>query len=189
MASDDAAEIETPHDADVQDESKPLPPLPDGGLSAAMPDWLRLPPAALQRSPAPQQGTPAAESAVLDPRTLLSADDLPAWIRRLADEQQPTVPEPAPLAAPPPPIAAGPPAFPRRRLPEPPAAAVGGHGDANAAPAYSRPAEDAHRPVEAPRSPTPIEHDVAWRSGPNLVWPVLIFVVGTVLLIVAFRYL
>jgi hypothetical protein len=78
-------------------ELPPLPPLPDGGLSASMPAWLReLPaevggrrtedrgpsrslPSSVLRPPSPVPLGPRA-----DPRTFLSDDDFPRWLRDLA---------------------------------------------------------------------------------------------------------
>jgi hypothetical protein len=80
---------------DATAELPPLPPLPDGGLSASMPSWLREPPvpiiaeapplAPVDRDVPPQ---PVADLAPLgpraDPRTFLSDDDFPQWLRDLA---------------------------------------------------------------------------------------------------------
>ena len=80
---------------DAAAELPPLPPLPDGGLSASMPSWLREPPvpviteapplAPVDPDVAPE---PAADLAPLgpraDPRTFLSDDDFPQWLRDLA---------------------------------------------------------------------------------------------------------
>jgi hypothetical protein len=80
---------------DAAAELPPLPPLPDGGLSASMPSWLREPPvpviaealplAAPDRGVAPE---PVADLVPLDPRadprTFLSDDDFPRWLRDLA---------------------------------------------------------------------------------------------------------
>jgi len=74
----------------VLDEVVPLPPLPDGGLTSAMPDWLRPTEAGggidarVRSAPAPPDP--------YDPATFLTAEDLPAWLRALA--------EPGKLAAP-----------------------------------------------------------------------------------------
>jgi hypothetical protein len=80
---------------DVAAELPPLPPLPDGGLQESMPSWLREPPAAViaeAASPAPVDSDLAAEKVVdpaplgphADPRTFLSDDDFPQWLRDLA---------------------------------------------------------------------------------------------------------
>jgi hypothetical protein len=79
---------------DAAAELPPLPPLPDGGLGASMPSWLREPPtptvqsapvAPLNPDVAPEQ---VADVAPLgpraDPRTFLSDDDFPQWLRDLA---------------------------------------------------------------------------------------------------------
>ncbi len=91
---------------------RPLPPLPDGGLAEAMPEWLRAAPA----SPAPPtmdappdhglaataQSPVAASEAhgdLRDPTTYLSPDDLPAWIHQLVARERAT-PEPTPIDQP-----------------------------------------------------------------------------------------
>ncbi len=83
----------------------PLPPLPDGGLGASMPAWLRdpspltaLPTESMPETPAPD---------LTDTTAFLSEDDLPEWLRRLAaslprdaegsSESSPTVPFPPTL--------------------------------------------------------------------------------------------
>lgn len=91
-------------------ELPPLPPLPDGGLSATMPAWLRdLPgvaapePEAVIPEPLPLAASVATASSdaepplgpLADPRTFLTDDDFPAWIRALASRsQQPAAPAP-----------------------------------------------------------------------------------------------
>jgi len=63
-------------------------PLPDGGLSSAMPDWLRRPPAwrDLPRNdtPAAEKSLPEPDTSVIDPRELITVDDLPQWLRDIA---------------------------------------------------------------------------------------------------------
>jgi hypothetical protein len=77
---------------DAAAELPPLPPLPDGGLAASMPTWLRDPPTP---SPAsglpllPSQG-PGALGPKADPRTFLSDDDFPRWLRDLAARRDET---------------------------------------------------------------------------------------------------
>jgi hypothetical protein len=78
-----SSEQQRPPDAAIAPEREPLPPLPDGGLARVMPDWLRDEPAA-EPSPA----------SAIDPADLVTADDLPDWLRQLG-------PEPLPLPAPP----------------------------------------------------------------------------------------
>ncbi len=61
-------------------QSRPLPPLPDGGLADAMPEWLRPgTPLAAQASP-----PPSVSSSPADFSTILSEDDLPEWLKRVA---------------------------------------------------------------------------------------------------------
>lgn len=85
---------------DALANDRPLPPLPDGGLAAAMPDWLRPADGAARgdgapagatgdRAPSPEgdglDGDAAFSAAeVIDPTTFLAEDDLPDWLRRLA---------------------------------------------------------------------------------------------------------
>lgn len=74
---------------DKRREDEQLPPIPDGGLAESMPDWLRRPPAwrtlqdseVMQPEPARAGKLPDADSSVIDPRTLLTDDDLPEWLR------------------------------------------------------------------------------------------------------------
>jgi hypothetical protein len=83
-------------------ELPPLPPLPDGGLHASMPSWLREPPAAIiAEAPflAPVDHEVAAQQVAelaplgprADPRTFLSDDDFPQWLRDLAVRREETV--------------------------------------------------------------------------------------------------
>ncbi len=71
---------------DAAAELPPLPPLPDGGLRATMPTWLREPPGVV---PANTPLVSRIESApplgsIADPRTFLTDDDFPQWLRDLA---------------------------------------------------------------------------------------------------------
>jgi hypothetical protein len=91
---------------DAAAELPPLPPLPDGGLHSSMPTWLREPP---ERSVAeslpltrvvasPRIENPAPLGPRADPRTFLTDDDFPRWLRDLAarrDEAAPRSAEPA----------------------------------------------------------------------------------------------
>jgi hypothetical protein len=84
---------------DAAAELPPLPPLPDGGLRASMPSWLREPPAPIFTD-APSLASTDPEVAVeqvadlaslgprADPRTFLSDDDFPQWLRDLAVRQK-----------------------------------------------------------------------------------------------------
>jgi hypothetical protein len=77
---------------DAAAELPPLPPLPDGGLRASMPIWLREPPVAAQSPPLranqapvlPNIETAAPLGPRADPRTFLTDDDFPRWLRDLA---------------------------------------------------------------------------------------------------------
>ena len=80
---------------DAAAELPPLPPLPDGGLHASMPSWLREPPAPITAEAPPlapadpdvaadKVGDLASLGPRADPRTFLSDDDFPQWLRDLA---------------------------------------------------------------------------------------------------------
>jgi hypothetical protein len=68
-----------------------LPPIPDGGLADSMPDWLRRPPAwqmvsggdSAKRNYDHSHVLSQGETSVIDPRTLLTEEDLPLWLRSL----------------------------------------------------------------------------------------------------------
>jgi hypothetical protein len=91
---------------DAATELPPLPPLPDGGLHASMPSWLREPPAPIianAPSLAPADPDVATEQVVdlaslgsrADPRTFLSDDDFPQWLRDLAVRREGAARRPA----------------------------------------------------------------------------------------------
>ena len=96
---------ETPADDDLR-------PIPDGGLSASMPAWLRESPAwAAHESPA--RVLPAPDTSVIDPRTMVRDEDLPDWLREISarssvavDVPEPVVVEPVTVAGPAVPIEA-----------------------------------------------------------------------------------
>jgi hypothetical protein len=83
---------------DAAAEPPPLPPLPDGGLRASMPSWLLEPPiSGVESVPvAPLDPDVAVEHTAdlsplgphADPRTFLSDDDFPQWLRDLAVRRQ-----------------------------------------------------------------------------------------------------
>jgi hypothetical protein len=90
---------------DAAADLPPLPPLPDGGLAASMPAWLREPPATASVRQVPSQlpsspPTLAPLGPRADPRTFLDDDDFPRWLRDLAARQQPSPAAPADLDAP-----------------------------------------------------------------------------------------
>ncbi len=73
-----------------EDPLRSLPPLPDGGLATAMPAWLRAPllttlgapetfQASVGKEPADTNTTPSERP------SWISQDDLPAWVRSLAE--------------------------------------------------------------------------------------------------------
>jgi hypothetical protein len=75
---------------DPRDEAK-MPSIPDGGLSESMPEWLRRPPAwrtlkdddVVQTEPVAAEHLPEPDTSVIDPRTFLTDDDLPLWLRNM----------------------------------------------------------------------------------------------------------
>jgi hypothetical protein len=82
------------------DTEPPLPPLPDGGLSANMPSWLRPgagsatasaePAAAAHPVPSSPRADLSARSLAEDPTdttSFISEKDLPDWLRQLADAE------------------------------------------------------------------------------------------------------
>jgi hypothetical protein len=106
---------------DAAAELPPLPPLPDGGLHASMPSWLREPPAPIiagAPSLAPADPDDAAEQVAdpaslgfsADPRTFLSDDDFPQWLRDLAVRQEWAAHRPAEAVSARPPAGMAPPA-------------------------------------------------------------------------------
>jgi hypothetical protein len=82
------------------DEQPNLPHIPDGGLSESMPEWLRRPPAwrtlkdseIVAPAPAATATLPEADTSPIDPRSFLTDDDLPGWLRALGRGWQPVVP-------------------------------------------------------------------------------------------------
>ena len=110
-------------------EPPPLPPLPDGGLRASMPTWLREPPEPASAPLLPPRAAPPVArldaapplGPRADPRTFLADDDFPQWLRDLAARRDARVAPPAPgpdpnpdpaANAPPPPHPAPDPALP-----------------------------------------------------------------------------
>ena len=86
---------------DATAELPPLPPLPDGGLRASMPSWLWEPPVPIvtDTPPLAPLDTDVATDQVADlaplgpradPRTFLSDDDFPQWLRDLASRWEGT---------------------------------------------------------------------------------------------------
>lgn len=87
-------------------EVPPLPPLPDGGLAATMPGWLRsanaasIPTSSLAAAALSARETGSTDPPnPYDPATFLTADDLPAWLRTLGASHGPPPPD-QPSAAP-----------------------------------------------------------------------------------------
>lgn len=103
----------------------PAPAIPDGGLSEAMPDWLRrppawrgmpvpdlpaapdaadaapvsagTPPAAPDGAPTPPKVMPPPDTSPIDPSSLIELDDLPEWLVGLGKRDLPPRPQPGPL--------------------------------------------------------------------------------------------
>jgi len=88
-------------DAAKPEADRPLPPLPDGGLAATMPAWLRAPlpsPGADATDPGPAtNGAPATSPtlrpatpppATVDARGFISENDLPSWIKQLVAKEE-----------------------------------------------------------------------------------------------------
>lgn len=73
-----------------QGEPDALPPIPDGGLGSGMPEWLRRPPAwrsaGTSAAPpaAPAKALPHPDTSPIDPRSILTVEDLPAWLQGIA---------------------------------------------------------------------------------------------------------
>jgi hypothetical protein len=91
---------------DAAAELPPLPPLPDGGLHASMPSWLREPPAPIIAGAPPLAPADPDVAAELvedlaslgpraDPRTFLSDDDFPQWLRDLVVRREGAARRPA----------------------------------------------------------------------------------------------
>ncbi|MFM8594494.1 MAG: zinc-ribbon domain-containing protein [Chloroflexota bacterium] len=68
---------------DLVDLPEPIRSIPDGGLAAVMPAWLRE---SAPVAPAPAAPAPAVVAPVTDPQpaTLIAEDDVPAWMRTYA---------------------------------------------------------------------------------------------------------
>jgi hypothetical protein len=84
--SDAAKRPDAPEPDDAFVSPPDDPPIPDGGLAGSMPDWLQRPPAwrgMTVREPE-RPDLPPPDTSVIDPRTMLSIDDLPAWLQRIA---------------------------------------------------------------------------------------------------------
>lgn len=85
-----AAPLAETDEWDAAAQPPPLPPLPDGGLGASMPAWLRepsTPPLAPAAPIAPFPAAPPSLGARTDPRAFLSDDDFPRWLRDLAAQR------------------------------------------------------------------------------------------------------
>ena len=67
-------------------EPEAMLPIPDGGLGSGMPDWLRRPPAWRNAgtTPASPRKIPPPDTSPIDPRTILTIDDLPTWLQGIA---------------------------------------------------------------------------------------------------------
>jgi hypothetical protein len=167
-------------------------PIPDGGLAQSMPAWLspdashRDGAVPVENAPPPpatqshEQASPADDQpATIDVASFLSADDLPVWIRRIADPVAEATPGPIPAPAPKPEP---------QRQPQPqsqPPAKIGTRASRPAASSPERPAVKptaaaARSPIERvptiPRQAVGTESlDVSKRSN-KISWHLLLFV-------------
>lgn len=86
MSDRETSSIESSeHESPGPDEE--LRPLPDGGLTETMPEWLRRPPAwrDLERTNVGESPMlPDPDTSVIDPRTFVELADLPAWLQAIA---------------------------------------------------------------------------------------------------------
>ncbi len=85
---------------DPANSERPLPPIPDGGLAAAMPDWLRPSPA----TTAEYHRVTISNGYPSDFSTILTDEDLPEWLRRFGDRPPQPDGDAAPIEATAPPI-------------------------------------------------------------------------------------
>ena len=88
------AAVPTPEPSATRGEPA-LPPIPDGGLAATMPSWLRAPLPSADAGTAPPRTVDAAVAAdpvpaapPPDTRSFISEDDLPSWIRQLVAKEE-----------------------------------------------------------------------------------------------------
>lgn len=77
----------TPNPADDISPGDEMRPLPDGGLTEGLPEWLRRPPA-WRNLPRKEEGEelalPDPDTSVIDPRALVDIADLPMWLQQIA---------------------------------------------------------------------------------------------------------
>lgn len=80
-------------DGSTGNSDEEMRPLPDGGLSESLPEWLRRPPAwrNLPRREDPagtlpdqKKSLPEPDTSVIDPRELITVEDLPQWLQDIA---------------------------------------------------------------------------------------------------------
>jgi hypothetical protein len=159
---------------DAAAELPPLPPLPDGGLRASMPTWLRDPPAAAPVPATPPGNAPpilastttttnatATASSLgprADPRTFLTDDDFPPWLRDLAARRAEVERSPAEISGTPPRQEPAP------RKPAPPSAWL---GSAEPATSVATPAEPEPTPPPPADTPLPVAPEVAPVAHPT----------------------
>lgn len=82
-----------PEETEMDAGSRPSQPvIPDGGLGAGMPEWLRQTPSWKRTSEAtgatPVRALPAPDTSVIDPRRLIGIDDLPGWLQALSAREK-----------------------------------------------------------------------------------------------------
>lgn len=73
----------------IEDSGPILRPIPDGGLASGIPDWLNKRPSWSRSAPPVTVLEP--DSSTIDPRFLVSDEDLPDWLRELASRDQVSV--------------------------------------------------------------------------------------------------
>jgi len=76
-------EAADPDDQQVEGADRPLPPIPDGGLGAGMPDWLTRPTPATLRRLARRQGSRRPEAA-----DFARAEDVPGWLAAIRERDE-----------------------------------------------------------------------------------------------------
>jgi hypothetical protein len=68
-----------------EDKDDDLRPIPDGGLATSLPDWLKEPPSWTKEQTSVAVLPP--DTSPIDPRTLVRDEDLPEWLRAIAQRE------------------------------------------------------------------------------------------------------
>ncbi len=166
---------------DAAAELPPLPPLPDGGLSASMPAWLREPLAreaepgsiaahAPETAPATVEAPTAPPPAQTDPRLFLTDDDFPRWLRALAAARAAARAADAPAAVP---------------LPPPPAPWTGWSGSPAASPRVESPSPAAAAPASEPPAAALVGARAREERRPRAPWETMLLVILFIGMVVA----